>query len=205
MHFTPEKSASLIKYHLRKIRLEPGSLSDPDDPSIGLRLMFKTPVPERLLECIGFDLLVPAQKKAPDGTFEDAYHWASFFVTDMLCVCGQDRNWMLELSPIPRVRGAWNCHLTTFIVLVNEASRSRFHDGTPRDWRHLIAKVRFYHLAHRTMGSGEMFQNALFAPIDSVPISDIWSTVPPTIGCTDTLPLEDLLCQADLAFKELDS
>ena len=204
MRTTPEDSVLWIKDHLQDIRLECGNTTDPDDPSIGLRFMLKAPISERLLECIGFDLLVPVQEMAPDGTFGTTYHWASFFITDMLCVCGQDKNWMLELSPIPRVRGAWNCHLTTFNLLVNEASRSRFLDGTPRDWRHLIAKVRFYHLAFRVLGRGETLKNALFAPVDSVPISEIWSAVPPAIQSRDTSSLEDLLHQADLAFGELD-
>ncbi len=166
-----------------------------------LRLTFTEEVPVGVLLDLRFDLMIEVPEMA-NQALRIGYRCPAFIVTDAMSIPGDLPGCLLELTPAPRTSRQHECHLTTFRTLADEAAQYLNRDGTPRDWRDQVVRLRFYHPLHQAKGR-RTFKNPRYRPMPIVHVSTIWDAVPKTLQKEDDGTMDDYLRRADLAFDEV--
>lgn len=202
MFVTPARSAEWLRRNLLRIRLESVNVSDRERPIIGLKLYFTAIVPEVVPASLRFDLMIEVPEIVPEtGRMRMGYRCPSFIVTDAMTHCSAKPCCSLELQPAPRRTTIDDCHLTTFLTLADEAAQYARRDGSQRDWRNQVKRIRFWHPEYRDRRL-HTAKNPDFEPMQTVHVSTIWDAIPRTMQTEDDRTLEDFLLHADAAFDE---
>ncbi|MFA5854615.1 MAG: hypothetical protein WC866_06100 [Patescibacteria group bacterium] len=202
MLIAPALSAEWIRSRLLRIALEKGNLTNREQPTIGIRLRFREVVPDVLLLNLRFELMIEVPEVVPEtGVMRIGYRCPSFIVTDAMTVCSREPSCLLQLEPAPRATPLEDCHLTAFLTLSDEAAQYMRRDGTQRDWRNQVARVRFYHPFHR-IKKRRTVKNPDYEPMQTMHVSTVWDAVPRSMQMEDTGSLEDYLRSVDDAFCE---
>ncbi|WKZ28912.1 MAG: hypothetical protein QY323_05300 [Patescibacteria group bacterium] len=201
MFVTPARSAEWLRRNLLRIRLESVNLRNRERPVIGLKLYFATIVPEVVPASLRFDMMIEVPEIVPEtGRMRMGYRCPSFIVTDAMTHCSAKPCCSLTLQPAPRSALLDDCHLTTFLTLADEAAQYARRDGSLRDWRNQVKRIRFWHPEHRDRK--HTAKNPDFEPMQTVHVSTIWDAVPRALQSEDHHTMEEFLCHAEQAFDE---
>lgn len=202
MYVTPAQSASWIRKRLLRIEFLGSGAEDCGYTRIGLRMYFKEVVPELLLLDLRFELMIEVPEVVHEtGKMRIGYRCPAFVVTDALTVCSSPPSCRLELRPAQRISEDEDCHHTTFRTLADEAAQYARRDGTPRDWRNNVVRLRFYHPARRAKKQRTV-RNPDYDPLQTVHVSTVWDSVPRALQKEDAQTLEEFLEDADRAFDD---
>ncbi len=202
MFITPARSAEWLHRNLRRVRLENVNLNDHERPIIGLKLYFATIVPEIVPASLRFDLMIEVPEIVPEtGRMRMGYRCPSFTVTDAMTHCSANPCCSLKLQPTMGQDSHDENHLITFQTLADEAAQYARRDGSQRDWRNQVKRVRFWHPEHRDRRR-HTIKNPNFEPMQTVHVSTVWDAIPRALQTEDQRTLEDFLLHADRAFDE---
>ena len=172
-----------------------------EDPAIGLTFLMKEPVPDYLFLRLQFDLLIPMPANA-ERNGQRTTQAIGFQVDDVLAIAIDA--YRLSLRPRPRTGPLDDDRRMAFLSLADGASLHRLKDGSPRDWRHDVIRVRFHHA--KQPQTRHAVRNPRYAELPVAGLSTLLAQLPKKGGREDDRQaLDELLASADAAFSEHES